>query len=68
MLYYTLRDVVLQFDCVKSISFHENIAKAIIRRDRQTVIELMEGHMDDVIEMIANLHTSENSQKKAVIY
>ena len=67
MLYYTLRDVVLQFDCVKSISFHENIAKAIIRRDRQTVIELMEGHMDDVIEMIANLHTSENSQKKAVI-
>lgn len=55
MLYYTLRDVVLNYDSVKSIRFHEKIAEAVIRRDTQSVIDLMKAHMDDVIQMIASL-------------
>lgn len=63
MLYYTLRDVVLKYDSVKSIKFHEDIANAVLRRERQSVINLMKGHMDDVIQMIASLPPVTNVQK-----
>lgn len=59
MMYYTLRDVVFNFDSVTSINFHEKIAQAVQRQDRSTVIDLMKGHMDDVIMMINQLSSKD---------
>ena len=55
VLYYKLKDVVLNSDSIKSINFHEDIALAVKAKDSPKVINLMKSHMDDVIYMMNQL-------------